>query len=105
MSPVTFDLQRKKVRQAVKPLPRGLETIMDDTYNNYDAYRPTENPATAEPANTAQDTSQTDAYAQYAYGYGYVPGGGPQTQRTYTGASVIPDAPKKIKKQHRMPTS
>ncbi|MBO7634150.1 MAG: trypsin-like peptidase domain-containing protein [Lachnospiraceae bacterium] len=72
----------------------------DSAYSSYGSYAGTSAPA----QNTAQSTAQTDAYAQYAYGYGYVPGGGPQAQRTYTGASVIPDAPKKVKKQHRMPT-
>ena len=133
----------------------------ENSVNNYDAYRPADNPATVEPAsntepvnsapaaepaaaadttvswhgssysgtpaqdssysaygnygdqtvssqtparNTAQNTAQTDAYAQYAYGYGYVPGADPQAQRTYSSASVIPDAPKKVKKQRHMPT-
>ncbi len=49
------------------------------------------------------DTAQNDAYARYAAGYGYIPGGNGPVQQPYT-ASVIPDAPKKEKKQHRMPT-
>ncbi|MCR5428481.1 MAG: trypsin-like peptidase domain-containing protein, partial [Lachnospiraceae bacterium] len=74
-------------------------------YGNYgDQTVSSQNPARDTAQNTAQTAAQADAYAQYAYGYGYVPGADPQAQRTYTGASVIPDAPKKAKKQRHMPT-
>ncbi|MBO7353965.1 MAG: hypothetical protein J6U61_06895, partial [Lachnospiraceae bacterium] len=39
----------------------------------------------------AANSAQRDAYAQYAAGYGYVPGGSGPVQHPYT-ASVIPDA-------------
>ncbi|MBR5732573.1 MAG: hypothetical protein IKX80_03935, partial [Lachnospiraceae bacterium] len=73
--------------------------------NAYSAYSSYYTNAQAAQNNTqaaARNTAQNDAYAQYAAGYGYVPGGSGPVQRPYT-ASVIPDAPKKEKKQRHMP--
>ncbi len=71
--------------------------------DRYEAYRAADR-TSQEPVQPApQYNVQNDAYAQYAAGYGYLPGGSAPVPRAYVPNYVIPDAPQKAKKQRKMP--